>query len=169
MLNEIIIAANIGIWMNFFRETVYYSLKLKYGVRKNPNKLKFYLSKDISFKWVDNEIENFTEDVIVCQYWLTDNRFLEWKMDDSGKMITKTLTGKINKKGKPKTRTESILLFRERTPKEKTMFMKYKVIHVFSHYGPVAWAIKRYTAEHFVMAKLAGFEMYDINKVVFND
>jgi len=49
---------------------------------------------------------------------------------------------------------------------KKFTFLKHRIIRTHSTRGIVGWAIRRYTAEPFIMAKLAGFEKHNITDYI---
>jgi hypothetical protein len=63
--------------------------------------------------------------------------------------------------------TTASSIFRQRMflafPSRPTDPLTYRVTRTYSTRGIVGWAIRRHTREQFVMAKMAGFDIYNIS------
>jgi len=95
---------------------------------------------------------------IVCQLWLDDESFLEWKMTESGEILAYTeQTLKRNKR--PKWYMRERMYYRQFN-KKKNSVVKYSIRRIYSTRGLMGWFIRRYVGESFVIAKMTGFDRY---------
>ena len=95
--------------------------------------------------------DTFDAQHVVCRLYYAENWFYEWKMTENGKILDTSL----------------FTSYRDRMlsamPSYRDSGLKYSVIQSHSTRGIVGWAIRRYATEQYVMAKLAGFDIYDIS------
>tara|TARA_R110000851_G_scaffold332435_1_gene508684 strand:+ start:2590 stop:3063 length:474 start_codon:yes stop_codon:yes gene_type:complete len=149
-MTAFIILANFVNFMMLFGWPVWKQLRFVYYLK--TREVDFSHGPDLNMPW---EIgEDRTDPFIACHIRIGTKEFYEWNVNNDGSLC------KYNMWGKRKWFNRQRVLYsshRERNFLGQQPGSKIKTISTRFF---VAWAIKRYTQEQFVMAKMGGFKEY---------
>jgi len=129
-------------------------------LRNNANKI-IFLEDVGDVTWVPGRINH-----IICQLWIDECHFYEWKMTENGEILKHTAR-ELKRAGRFKHR-ERMNFYGPKPPNRKNgdSLLRYKLLGTYSTRGLMGWVIRRYVTEAFVMAKMAGFKQYNFKDYI---
>ena len=159
MLTAFIYLVNGLNFLYIFGWPLYNVIRVGLVLRARADEIKF-LFEDGSHLFQEDDVPIKEIRYIVAQLWIDNDTFYEWKMTPEGDIL-KISPRRIERENRPKwLMRERMIYWKRRSSDDTDSFMKYRIRRSFSTRGLMGWIIRRYTAEAFVMAKMAGFERY---------
>jgi hypothetical protein len=149
-MTAFIILANFVNFMMLFGLPACKMVRFVYHLK--TREVEFSHGPDLTMPWEIGEEQ--TEPYIVCRIKLNNNGCYEWNVNNDGSLCKYNMWSK----GKWFNR-QRVLLSRRGEKNFLGQSYRYKIKFISTRFF-VSWAIKRYTQEQFVMAKMGGFKEY---------